>query len=76
MAPADDKPTGAETKHGVTCTSRHEPHEESAQGSVLERGHRDPTAHGHARDNAPRRVPPGGTRVDGREGRQVPFTIP
>jgi hypothetical protein len=34
MAPDDAKPTGAETKYGVTCTSCHDPHEESAQGSV------------------------------------------
>jgi len=34
MAPDDAKPTAAEAKYGITCTSCHDPHEEGAQTGV------------------------------------------
>jgi len=34
MAPDDAKPTAAEAKYGITCTSCHDPHAEGAQSSV------------------------------------------
>jgi len=34
MAPDDAKPTGAEAKYGITCTSCHDPHDAGAQSSV------------------------------------------
>jgi len=34
MAPNDAKPTGAEAKYGITCTSCHDPHDEGPQSAV------------------------------------------
>ena len=34
MAPDDAKPTGAEAKYGITCTSCHDPHDKGEQSSV------------------------------------------
>ena len=34
MAPDDAKPTGAEAKYGITCTTCHDPHEEGVQKNI------------------------------------------
>ena len=67
MAPDDAKPTAAEAKYGITCTSCHDPHEEGAQSRCVERA--QPAAHDHP-PGAVRRVPQRRSRYWRRQARQ------